>query len=488
MRSIATRRRPFATTAALIAMVALATAGPGAALAAPGLDPSSVEATIKPGGSLDVAKTVHTPAIPPIVDVCLLEDETGSFIDDIGNLQAPGTAAAIFATVTAASPGANFAVAGFQDYPVTPFGISGDHVYQLLSSMSPSQTDWLNGIAALSIPSLASGGDLPEAQYDAIVAATGPGTFNDPTLGEQADCGWRDVPNVTHVLVVATDAAFHVPADGGPHVNDQTSTEAALGAAGRDIRVIGLKAPGAGGELDALAAATGGSVQPLSSDGMNIGAAIVAGLGNLPIEVGMASNCSDPISTTFAPATDNVTSGDDAHFTETISVAADAAQGQTFECDDWATINGEPMTDANGDVILEHKTIHVPDVTPPTVQCIEGPNPNGKTIPPAGSTTLPGPKGGQNEDGFYQLLAVDNVDPNPKIYVADDGSSFVAGPFANGDVVKITQAPGSTPQSKKMAGVVVAHITLKGDALVYAVDASGNQSDPINCKVPPPPK
>ena len=118
MRSIATRRRPFATTAALIAVVALAAAGPGAALAAPGLDPSSVEATIKPGESLDVAKTVHTPAIPPIVDVCLLEDLTGSFLDDIGNLQTPGTAEAIFDAVTTASPDAQFAVAGFQDYPV----------------------------------------------------------------------------------------------------------------------------------------------------------------------------------------------------------------------------------------------------------------------------------------------------------------------------------------------------------------------------------
>jgi hypothetical protein len=484
MRSIATRRRPFATTAALIAIVALAAAGPGAALAAPGLDPSSVEATIKPGDSLDVAKTVHTPTIPPIVDVCLLEDLTGSFIDDIGNLQTPGTAEAIFNAVTAASPDAQFAVAGFEDYPVDGFGIPGDFVYQRFSAMSASEASWVAGINGLSIPSPFSGGDIPEAQFDAIVAAAGPGTFIDPTVGEQPDCGWRSGSNVTHVLVVATDAEFHTP--DGTHQNDSATTTAALLA--QDIRVIGLKAPGAGTELDTLATNTGGSVQPLSSDGMNIGAAIVAGLGNLKIDVGMASNCSDPISTTFAPTTQNVTSGDDAKFTETISVAADAAQGQTFECDDWATINGEPMTDANGDVIKEHKTIHVPDVTPPTVQCVEGPNPNGKTIPPAGSTTLPGPKGGQNEDGFYRLLAVDNVDPNPKIFVADDGSSFVAGPFANGDVVKITQAPDATPLSKKMAGAVVAHIILKGDALVYAVDASGNQSDPISCKVPPPPK
>ena len=54
----------------------------------------------------------------------------------------------------------------------------------------------------------------------------------------------------------------------------------------------------------------------------------------------MASDCSDPISVTFDPASQVVTSGDDAVFTETITVAADAAQGETFECDDWALING----------------------------------------------------------------------------------------------------------------------------------------------------
>ena len=103
---------------ALIAMATLLAAGPAAVLAEPGLDPANVEATIEPGDSLEVEKTVSTPTIPPIVDVCLLEDLTGSFTDDIGNLQTPGTAEAIFDAVTAASPDAQFAVAGFQDYPV----------------------------------------------------------------------------------------------------------------------------------------------------------------------------------------------------------------------------------------------------------------------------------------------------------------------------------------------------------------------------------
>lgn len=46
---------------------------------------------------------------------------------------------------------------------------------------------------------------------------------------------------------------------------------------------------------------------------------------------------------------------------------------------------------------------------PPVAECKETTNPAGTTIPPAGSTTLPGPQGGQNEDGFYELLATDDL-------------------------------------------------------------------------------
>jgi hypothetical protein len=56
-----------------------------------------------------------------------------------------------------------------------------------------------------------------------------------------------------------------------------------------------------------------------------------------------------------------VTSGSDALFVETISVAAGAAGG-TYSCKDWALINGEPMKDAAGAIVYENKTIHVPGI------------------------------------------------------------------------------------------------------------------------------
>jgi hypothetical protein len=134
------------------------------------------------------------------------------------------------------------------------------------------------------------------------------------------------------------------------------------------------------------------------------------------------------------------------------------------------------------------------DTTAPVVDCAEGTNPHGQHVPPAGHTTLPGSKGGQNEDGFYRLDAKDAVDPNPQIFVADLGSGTVFGPFESGTTIKYTQAKGATPGQKKIgstkgkAGAVAWHIIGNGDLGLYAVDASGNRSDVLSCLVPPPPK
>lgn len=134
------------------------------------------------------------------------------------------------------------------------------------------------------------------------------------------------------------------------------------------------------------------------------------------------------------------------------------------------------------------------DTVPPEGLCLPGPNPHGKKIPPAGSSSLPGPKGGQNEDGFYELTATDAVDPAPEIFVVDGGSGTIFGPFADGTVIKWTQAPGASPATQKMgssngeAGAVPWHLKGTGDMAVYAIDDSGNSSTPLTCLVPPLPK
>jgi hypothetical protein len=119
--------------------------------------------------------------------------------------------------------------------------------------------------------------------------------------------------------------------------------------------------------------------------------------------------------------------------------------------------------------------------------CEETTNPHGQNVPPAGSTTLPGPRGGQNEDGFYKISSNTGVD----VFVKDLGSGTIFGPFPSGTKIKYTQAPGATPGSKKIgstngqAGAVKYHITGTGDALVYP---TGEPNHGALCKVPPPPK
>lgn len=131
-------------------------------------------------------------------------------------------------------------------------------------------------------------------------------------------------------------------------------------------------------------------------------------------------------------------------------------------------------------VIVQKRWI---DTTPPVVSCPATVNPAGDNIPRAGEKSP-----GQNEDGFYRLIAIDAVDPNPQIFVVDGGTGTVFGPYPSGTNIKYVQAPGATPSAAAMTGAVGFMIKGKGDMQTYAVDGSGNQSASQSCLVPPSPK
>jgi len=85
--------------------------------------------------------------------------------------------------------------------------------------------------------------------------------------------------------------------------------------------------------------------------------------------------------------------------------------------------------------------------------------------------------------GSFQLLATDDCDSDPLIYITGSAGSFVAGPFHNGDQVEIAHGPSLIPgQAPRTAGGNIATIQLNGDALLWAVDSSGNASTPVKCK------
>ncbi len=161
--------------------------------------------------------------------------------------------------------------------------------------------------------------------------------------------------------------------------------------------------------------------------------------------------------------------------------------------DSLGTDSIEACLEIAGDQVCRTVEKNWVDTTPPEVSCREYVNPHGKNIPPAG-TTLPGPKGGQNPDGFYLLQADDDVWPTASIDIDVNGLMRPSGsPFRSGDVIKYTQADGAQPSSKKIgstngkAGAVIAHIVSPGDAVVTATDGSGNAAS-VTCLVPRPPK
>ncbi|MCW2778608.1 MAG: Hyalin [Frankiales bacterium] len=517
-------RRVVAALGAGALVVAL---GTPALATTPGVAPSTVTASILPGGSFNVGKTVTTPEIPPRPDVVLLADTTGSMGAALANVQTQLTD--ITNAVTSAQPGAEFAVASYKDET------DGAGLFSVNAPLTGVIADVQTGANSLSA---SGGGDLHEGQLNALnQVATGAIAFR---------------PGSTRIVVWFGDASGHDPSNG---VTESAATSA-LQAAG--IRVIAINVEtGSGDGLDVsgqasrITSATGGTFQNATSSA-DLSNQIVAGLTNLPTTVTwQLVDCAPLLNVSEDVLSRTVTSGSDATFTETVSAPLDAPQGGTLTCTVQFLVNG---LDA-GPAFTETITVHVQDVTPPVVvvddKTVEATSPAGAVItypatavdnvdgtltptctPPSGSTFAPGattvtctakdaagltgsdtavmrvvdttpptgscppgpnpdgvvPASG-NPDGFYRLLAHDAVDSSPDLYVVDAAAPTVRfGPYVSGTTIKLTQATGATQSAKPGTGAVNWKITLKGDAQLVAVDDAGNRATVATCLVPRPPK
>jgi hypothetical protein len=467
---------------------ALITLGQPGIILAQSIDPSEVTETIADGGSIDIEKTVTTPDIPPDADICFLADTTGSMGPALASVAA--SIGGIMADVLVESPDAQFCAAQYRDAGTSP-------VFALDQALT---TDTTAVQTAINAWTASGGGDAPEDQLHALTQMAG------------ASPNWRPAP-AAHLLVWFGDCPGHDPASGGETLATTIDALTTSGA-GAPVIVLAVSVHSALGEefcgpgfLDDTSL-TGGVQQATeitdATDGVlfadvdedAVGAAIAAALDavEIPVEVAMESDCTSPITTTFDPASQIVNAGEAAVFTETISVSATAAQqGQTYECDDWATINGVVMTDADGNTIFEHKTITVPDTTAPVASCTETTNPGGKNVPASGPNAG---KSGQNPDGFYELTGEDVIDPDVSVFVVDKGTDGVFGtaddttfgPFASGTKIKYVEANGATPSISAGPGAIDWKIKGQGDFGVVAVDASDNVSEHVQCHVAPPPK
>jgi len=80
----------------------------------------------------------------------------------------------------------------------------------------------------------------------------------------------------------------------------------------------------------------------------------------------------------------------------------------------------------------------------------------------------------------YTFSVVDAVDIQPAVYIRDTASSFIAGPYRNGDSVLVRTNPRQAPFARETAGYA-ALIQLRGKPVFQAVDASGNMTGLITC-------
>jgi hypothetical protein len=160
-------------------------------------------------------------------------------------------------------------------------------------------------------------------------------------------------------------------------IRSQASTLAALQA--QNIILVGLKAPGAMMELDALAAATGGSVQPLNSDGANIAAAILAALAELTTDVWWEASCDMGLAVSLAPEVyHDVAGGTTLTFTETVA-APNATPPGDYSCTVTFIANDYPAAGAPiGQQTVNIRVLPIP--VPIDIRPTSCPNPLNTTL------------------------------------------------------------------------------------------------------------
>ena len=194
-----------------------------------------------------------------------------------------------------------------------------------------------------------------------------------------------------------------------------------------------------------------------------------------PVDFSISAGPNAGDSGTCAPASCETNAAGQVTFTYTVPVEPASLGTDTISAT--ATIHGDEATRSVSKLWQ--------DTTPPVARCVESTNPGG-SVPGA-----PGNGGqGQNQDGFYRLVATDDVWPaaDLDVFVKDDGSSTTWGPFAVDTDIKYTEANGAKPSQKPGDGAVEWKLKGKGDAEVYAVDGSGNRSASVMCHVPNAPK
>ncbi|CAN0094054.1 unnamed protein product, partial [Ectocarpus fasciculatus] len=284
--------------------------------------------------------TVEIPTlVETSLDFGLLVDVSSSYRDDIPNLKL--LANDLVGGLAETTADLTLGLGSFSDIEektgipdsgytlVKQFGSCSDEV-----CFAQEQDDFIAAIEMLEADKSGQDFTWSESQTVALVRAA-------------EDWSWRE--GVLKVLAITTDAPFHVPGDFSSSGDEYFTLDEVIDACNtKTIKILALKASGAGDEMDTIAEGTGGIVETTLSNSEDIVDAGLAGVQYSKVSVDWV--CEDSSwSLTVDPSSgyDDVDGGTMLDFTVTLSVPADVVAGVTCAANvmaDGALVEGREFT------------------------------------------------------------------------------------------------------------------------------------------------
>ncbi len=297
--------------------------------------------TIAPGDSIKLMQSVDTPFVPHKPDIVLVIDRTGSMGPAITDVKS--NIAHVVATIQATEPDAQFAAVAYCDSgEATP-------AFSTLSGLSANASAVID--AVIEMP-LCYGGDLPEAQLDALSRIGARGNAIDFRPNSNRIVAWfGDAPG--HLRGASLDAAVS-------SLKEAKARVVAVSVGRNQLNITG--------QASRITQATGGTLLGgVASD--NVAASLLQGVTSLPVEVTAKPECDPGLDVVATARTKTVDSGKAAMFDETVTVAESAAQGSTLTCRVTFRVDGKPM----GSDYVQEISITVGSTTTPVEVAPEDP-------------------------------------------------------------------------------------------------------------------